>query len=109
RLRSRARERRRTRQGLVAFASACVSMLLQHRTARRTRDARRLGRSEGQFAVDVVPDLERPSRTGEVQTDCRQLVPRLSTRRYVKFPISAKSGIDQLIPAKIFPSLFRKY
>ena len=83
-------------------------MLLQHRTAQRTRDARRLGRSEGQFAVDVVPDLERPGRTGEMQTDCSQLVPRLSTRGYVKFPTSAKSGIDKLIPDKIFPSRIQK-
>src|SRR6266513_2186167 len=53
---------------------------------------------------DVVPDLERPGRTGEMQTDCSQLVPRLSTRGYVKFPTSAKSGIDKLIPDKLFPS-----
>ena len=58
--------------------------------------------------MDVVPDLERPGRTGEMQTDCSQLVPRLSTHRYVKFSTSAKSGIDQLIPDKIFPSRIQK-
>src|ERR1051326_3703093 len=37
----------------------------------------------------------RPGGTGEMQTDCSQLVPRLSTHRYIKFPTGTKSDIDR--------------